>query len=122
MKHTILSLTLFLFSNLLMAEDTGIKHIVLCWLNAPDSASDLTAVMETSRELKDLPMVAEIIVGQAVASDRDIVDDSFDVGLVMDFKNREVLEEYLVHEEHIRRVKEVLAPKCKRIQVYDIGY
>jgi Stress responsive A/B Barrel Domain len=105
-----------------MCEAGGIKHVVLCWLKDADNPANLETVLETSRQLQSIALINDMIVGRPLASDRAIVDDSFDVGVVMDFRKQEDLEQYLVHEEHIRRVKDVLAPQCQRIQVYDITY
>ena len=122
MNRIILSLFLLIFVNSAMCEAGGIKHVVLCWLKDASKPANLEAVMEASRQLETIALINDIAVGRPVASERDIVDDSFDVGLVVDFRNQQDLEQYLIHGEHVRRVKEVLAPQCQRIQVYDIAY
>jgi hypothetical protein len=121
-RYIVFSLFLLSLSNNANCEPDGIKHIVLCWLNNVNDAASLNAVISASRELKTIAGVNSIVVGQAVTSDRDIVDDSFDVGMVMSFKSQQKLDQYLVDEEHIRRVKEVFAPQCGKILVYDIAH
>lgn len=122
MKRFFLFFLISTLSNSVLSETDGIKHIVLCWLKEPDNRASLNTVMEISRQLKNIAQVDDLVVGKAVASDRNIVDDSFDVGLVMNFRNHQDLKQYLVHEDHVRRVKEVLVPMCQRILVYDIAY
>ncbi len=122
MKRIFLFFLISTLSNSVLSETYGIKHIVLCWLKEPDNLASLNLVMEISRQLKNIAQVDDLVVGKAVASDRNIVDDSFDVGLVMNFRDHQDLEQYLVHEDHVRRVKEVLVPMCQRILVYDIAY
>ena len=102
--------------------DTGIKHIVLCWLAAPGNSTYRDQVIRTSKELATIPGIIDMSVGTAVPSDRKIIDDSFDVGIVMTFNNIEEMNAYINHEEHMKRVREVLGPSCQRILVYDFAY
>ena len=122
MKKVILILILFSFSSAGLAEENGIKHIVLCWLHQKNDLSALEKVIETSKELEMIPFVDSIAVGTALPSDRAVVDDSFDVGLVMNFKNQQDLAKYLIDEEHVKRVKTVMAPQCGKVLIYDVAY
>jgi hypothetical protein len=122
MKLFIIFFLTFTFSQTAWSETGGIKHIVLCWLKEPANQTNVDAITKASMELKVISEVESIIVGRPVSSDRKIVDDSFDVGLVLNFKNQNDLDNYLAHPEHVSRVKKVLAPKCQRILVYDIAY
>lgn len=96
----------------------NIEHVVLCWLEEPNKGNR-NKVIETSRELAAIPGVMDLRVGPALPSEREVVDDSFDVGISMSFRNHEDMENYRNHEEHVRRLKEVLLPLCKNIRVYD---
>jgi len=102
--------------------DSGIKHMVFCWLNEAGNSQHITKVINTSKELAAIPTVIDIVVGKPVPNDRAIVDDTFDVGLVMTFRNNVDLNTYLNHEDHTQRVKEILAPLCDQIKVYDVQY
>jgi hypothetical protein len=122
MKQLIIIFLAFTFSHTAWPQTKGINHIVLCWLNQPGNQTDIEAVMKASIELKGILEVDSIVVGQPVPSNRKIVDDSFDVGLVINFNNQKNLDNYLAHPEHVKRAKEILAPKCQRILIYDITY
>lgn len=100
----------------------GIRHVVLCWLVQPGDATQAQKLIDTSLELGAIPGVDAIVAGTALPSDRAIVDDSFDVGVVMEFRDAAALNAYLGHPEHLRRVKNVLEPLCGRVQVYDIRF
>ncbi len=100
------------------STNSNIEHVVLCWLENPGK-ENRDRVIETVRELAAIPGVMSLRVGPALPSDRDVVDDSFDVGISMSFRNREDMEKYVNHEEHVRRLKEVFLPLCKNIRVYD---
>ncbi|QDU68408.1 Dabb family protein [Engelhardtia mirabilis] len=102
------------------AVDGRVEHVVLCWLAEPASDEARQKVIEASRELTVIPEVLSITVGTPLASDREVVDDSFDIGLVITFRSAGDLAVYLDHPEHVRRVQEVLGPLTERILVYDI--
>jgi hypothetical protein len=111
-----------LLANAVQAEASdGIKHVVFCWLAQP-TAENRVRVIKTSRELSSIPGVVDLVAGTALPGARDIVDDSFDVGVVMTFGSKQDMENYLTSEAHMSRVREVLGPLCGRILVYDIAY
>ena len=111
-----------LLANTVLAEASdGIKHIVLCWLAQP-KAENRVRVISTSMELASIPGVVDLVAGTALPGGRDIVDASFDVGVVLTFRNKQDMENYLGSEAHMSRVREVLRPLCERILVYDIAY
>lgn len=122
MNKLVYLLILLIVTSASAGEESGIKHIVLCWLNNPDDKNALHEVMQASGELKDIKYVDDIVVGQALSSQRPVVDDTFHVGLVMNFHQQSDLNNYLVHEEHVKRVRETLSPQCNRILIYDIVY
>lgn len=112
----------FLLTNAVHAGTSdGIKHVVFCWLAQP-TAENRTRVINTSRELASIPGVVDLVAGTALPGTRDIVDDSFDVGVVMTFGSKQDMENYLTSDAHMTRVREVLAPLCGKILVYDIAY
>lgn len=101
---------------------SGIRHVVLCWLNEPGNPEHRRRVEQVSRELEVIPELQDLVIGAPVPSERPIVEDGFDVGLVMTFRDRAALAHYLDHPEHVRRVRETLNPLCARVQVIDIEY
>jgi hypothetical protein len=117
-----LILVLFLLLPAAANAGGGIKHVVLCWLNEPGSAEHARRLIDVSLELRAIPGVRSLEAGPPVPGDRPIVDDSFDVGLVMDFAGEEELNTYIDHPEHVARVRETLGPLCRRVLVYDIRY
>ena len=102
--------------------DSGIKHVVFCWLHEPGRTDQVQRIINSSRELKSIPGVMDIRAGTALPSERPIVDDSFDVGITMTFSDKTALDNYLTHPEHLSRVNRVFRPLCERILVYDIVY
>jgi hypothetical protein len=64
--------------------------------------------------------VEHLSVGTPLASERPVVDDSFDVGLVMRFANAADLAVYEKHPVHVKAVNEILKPAAKKLLVYDV--
>lgn len=100
--------------------DGGIAHIVIIWLHEPGNAEHRNRVLQASRTLLDIPGVTGLESGQVVTSGRAIVDDSFDVGLVIHLADQAALDAYPAHPLHVRLVNETLQPLVRRIQVYDL--
>ena len=74
--------------------------------------------MATDR-LRAIRGVREIRFGEAVASDRDIVDDSFDVGIYFYFSDVAAMNRYLLDPLHKRVVEQDIKPVIERIVVHD---
>ena len=52
-------------------------------------------------------------------SERAIVDDSFDVGIIVKVRDEKGLNEYLDHPIHQKAKKDTLLPLVDRVLVYD---
>ena len=52
-------------------------------------------------------------------SERQIVDDSFDVAICLTFASTRDMNAYIEHPRHKAAVKDVLLPIVERIVVYD---
>ncbi len=129
MKHILLiTIAAFLFSSCstcplgICKPKTGsIQHIVLTWLKKPGNAADRAALVAAAKSLKaDIREVKSLAVGQPLMSERPVVDDSFDVALVMRFDSKADLSAYEASPIHTQAVKTILGPLTKKIVVHDI--
>jgi hypothetical protein len=102
------------------ASTGSVDHVVLVWLKRPGNPQDREKLISAGRELRSIPGIRALDHGTALASDRPVVDDSFDLGFVMRFDSPEALAAYESHPIHQRKVKDVLAPLSRKIVVYDI--
>ena len=71
-------------------------------------------------DLRAIPGIKFLDAGTPLASDRPVVDDSFDVGLTVRFDSAQSLHAYEIDPGHVKKVNEVLKPLTKKIVVYDI--
>jgi hypothetical protein len=99
----------------------NVEHVVLVWLNEPGNARHKEQMIAAARTFpKEIPGILSMSIGGALRSDREVVDDSFDLALVMRFKDKEALDAYEKHPVHVKAVKEVLAPNASKLKVYDV--
>ena len=69
-----------------------IQHVVLVWFNDDVSEQHIQQVIEESYALQQsIPQIRSVRIGRAIDSDRKMVDDSFDIGLVMSFDTLQVM-------------------------------
>lgn len=96
-----------------------VQHVVICWLKNPGDEAGRHALMNASRTLNDIPGVTSVRVGRALPSTRPVVDNSYDIAMVMTFKNEQALRAYDEHPLHVSAVRDVLRPLVARYIIYD---
>ena len=96
-----------------------VEHVVLLWLKEPGNAAQRERLVEVTRSFEGIPGIRSISAGAPLASDRPVVDDSFDVALVIRFESKAALDAYEVHPVHTKAVKEVLLPVTRKLVVHD---
>ena len=94
-------------------------HVVYFWTKegTPDLAKQ-QLVEDCRKYLGDIPTVRHLWTGRPAMTPRDVVDNSYDVGLCVvldDSAGHDVYQEHPLHKEFIARNK----PNWKRVQVYD---
>ena len=97
----------------------ALHHVVLCWLKEPGNVEQRKQIVEVSKSFRKIPGVLDIRVGQVVASDRAIVDDSYDVAILVVVPDQKSLDEYLAHPVHQKAKNDILVPLVDKILVYD---
>ena len=100
-------------------EQKVIHHFVLCWLKEPGNAEHRQQIVEATESFREIPGVLAARAGQVIPNDRSIVDDSFDVGILILVPDGKRLTEYLEHPIHQKAKEEVLLPLVEKIVVYD---
>ncbi|GIW76026.1 MAG: hypothetical protein KatS3mg104_1089 [Phycisphaerae bacterium] len=101
---------------LLQVRPGQIQHVVVVWLK-PEA--DRHAVIRSIQTLREVPGVIDIRVGQKLASDRQVVDSTYDLMLVFTFENEQALRDYDRSPQHQEVVESVIKPYVARFIVYD---
>ena len=122
-KYISIFITLILISLPLKAEefknDEPVYHIDLIWLKTYRNEMRINKIINASKELKNIPGVLEVTTGKVLRSSRVIVDDTFDVSVIIKFASKDYLNDYLVHPIHVKIANEVIKPLANKITVYD---
>ena len=100
-------------------NEKPVYHVVLIWLKTYRNEMRINKIINASKELKSIPGVLEVSTGKVLRSARVIVDDTFDVSIIIKFASKEYLKDYLVHPIHIKIANEVIKPLANKITVYD---
>jgi len=101
------------------AAADAIEHIVIVWLQEPGNAAQRERIVSESQALREIPGVSGLRAGNMLPSQRDIVDSSFDVALIVSLQDEAAMAVYLSHPLHVKLVEETLKPLVKKIRVYD---
>lgn len=115
----LLSLLLSACANTPLQTSDNINHIVMVWYKDSVTTKQQETIKKETRKLKDIPGIVSLDLGNAIPSKRPIVDDSFDLGIVMTFKNEADMNAYLKHSQHQAFVKEHIKGKVEKLLVYD---
>ena len=96
-----------------------VKHVVFLWLKEPGNKEHRKKLVAATQTFRDIPGVVNVNAGEVIESEREIVDDSFDVGLTLTFATVDDMNAYLTHPLHKDALKSVLKPLVRKIVVYD---
>lgn len=96
-----------------------VRHVVLLWYNDAVMEQEKQQVETETLKLRSIPQVVSIITGRAVPSERPIVDDSFDLAILMTFRSVEDLNRYRVDPQHEQFVERYIQGKVMKLLVYD---
>lgn len=106
--------------NQLSNSEKTIQHVVLVWFKPDTSTQTINEIVRETRNLKQISGMQRLHVGHSVPSWRKIVDDSFDLGIVMGFPDKYTMDRYIHHPQHVNFVKKYVKPYARKIIVYDI--
>ncbi len=121
---TALVVSMLLVCNTVLAEfsNEGVIHTVFLWLKKPGDEQHRRQLLIASNKLRTIGGVLDIRFGEMIESDRDIVDDSFDVGIYFYFSDVAAMNRYLVHPLHQATVEQQIKPLVDRIVVHDFQH
>lgn len=94
------------------------RHTVLFWLRddlSPEEEGEFEAGL---RSLTAIDLVRGSLVGTPAGTDREVVDNSFDLALHLDFEDADDQDAYQAHPVHREFVEDCEA-YWERVQVYD---
>ncbi len=100
-------------------NDNKVSHVVLVWLKEPGNIAMRKQFIEASSALNNLPGVLNRHVGMVIQSDKQIIDDTFDIAVTVTLKDKQALQAYMNNPTHKQIIEKKLKPLVNRIVVYD---
>ena len=94
------------------------SHIVIFWTDPAETDATEEVVASAKKYLASIPGVVNFHAGKMARSHRGVVDQSYQVGLNLQFETKQAQDEYQDHPLHLEFVE-----KCKslwtKVIVYD---
>jgi len=119
----IITLAVLACNGLVMAGERAsagnVYHVVVFWLKDPGNAEHREALINTTHSFSAIPGIIAVSAGTPLASDRAVVDDSFDVAITITLKDETALQTYQEHPIHVKAKEEKLKKLVKKFIVYD---
>ena len=95
------------------------SHVVVFWTD-PGNPKAADALMAGARKyLQPIPGVLHFHVGKMAPSDRDVVDQTYQVALNLIFPDKKTQDDYQTHPLHLEFVEKAFKQNCTRVVVYD---
>ena len=85
-----------------------LKQVNIWWLNNPGSEEDKQRITAAIKNLKDIPGVLDVAVGENRIMDFDGPDKSFNMGMVVTFESPEAQAGFGPHPIHQETVKVIM--------------
>jgi len=95
------------------------SHIVIMWTDHDNPAAADEVLDGIKKFLMPIPGLIHISAGKMSASSRDVVDQSFQVGLNIVFPSKKAQEDYQAHAMHKEFVHTVFKKCVTKVRVYD---
>ena len=94
------------------------SHVVIFWTDPskPDAPNELIAAAK--KYLAAIPGIVNFHVGKMATSHRDVVDQTYQVALNIQFQSKEAQDEYQDHPQHVEFVKQC-KPLFAKLIIYD---
>src|SRR5207244_11457174 len=96
-----------------------VTRVMLFWLKRPGNVDDQNFLLRALRTLRRARGVNDMRVGRPLLVDRPRVEQSFDLGVVMTFRDREALEKFERDQRRQQAIDAMLRPLVRQYIVYN---
>ena len=96
-----------------------VTQVMLFWLKRPGNVDDQNYLLRALRTLRRVRGVNEVRFGRPVPGYRPSLEESFDLGVVVIFRNREALEKFQRDQQPEKAIDAMLRPLVRRYSVYN---
>jgi hypothetical protein len=96
-----------------------VTHVMLFWLKRPGSVDDQNFLLRALRTLHRVRGVNDVRVGRSLPVARPGLEQSFDLGVVMTFRDLEALEKFQRDQRREQAIDAMLRPLVRQYTVYN---
>jgi Stress responsive A/B Barrel Domain len=96
-----------------------VTRTVLMWLKHPGRSADRAQLVRAARSLRMIPGVLQVQTGRTVPALPSGADRSFDLGVVITFRDRAALQRYEKDPRHLDAMRRYLQPLVRRYEIYN---
>ncbi len=96
-------------------------QVVLVWLKNPSSTTDRAQLIRAAQALRMMPGVVKVSTGRAAPLPPAATDRSYDLDVVVTFRDRAAYERYRRDPRHARAMERFLRPLVQRYEIYGQG-
>ena len=97
----------------------SVTRVVLMWLKHPGRSADRAQLIRAAHSLRMIPGVMRVQTGRTVPTPVPGGDRSFDLGVVITFRDRAALRRY-EKDPHLEAMRRYLRPLVRRYEIYNL--
>lgn len=101
------------------ARSGQVTQVMLFWLKRPGNVDDQNYLLRALGTLRRARGVNDIRVGRSLPVNRPGLEESFDLGVVVIFRDREALEKFQRDQQRQPAIDAMLRPLVRRYTVYN---
>ena len=98
----------------------SVTRVVLMWLKHPGRSADRAQLIRAAHSLRMIPGVLRVQTGRTVPMPVPGADRSFDLGVVITFRDRAALRRYEKDPRHLEAMRRYLRPLVRRYEIYNL--
>jgi len=101
------------------ARSGQVTHVMLFWLKRPGNFDDQNFLLRALRTLRRVRGVNDVRLGRSLPVARPGVEQSFDLGVLIIFRDREALEKFERDQRREQAIDAMLRPLVRQYTVYN---
>ena len=99
----------------------SVTQVILLWLKHPERRADRAQLVRAAQSLRMIPGVRRVETSRTVPGLPPGFDQSFDLGVVVTFRDRIALQRYRKDPRHVEAIRRYLRPLVRRYEVYNLS-
>jgi len=108
-------------AELFAAKKNEVSHVAFVWLKRQGNVADQQLLIRASKRFRKIRGVVRVDAGAGMPVTRPGIEQSFDVGVVIVFRDRGALESFEKTPRHLAAIREIMQPLAKRYVIYNFS-